>query len=162
MRALWLFVFLVAADSAIAYERHLSPNGKFEAYTTGNFPNGGGMKLFVRRVQAHDPWVLLAQNGRWIDAEWSPDSQFLSVIDHPDGHITDVYVFGVTAANADPPTVALLYGTPNPGTYDVQWDVVEWHAESREIVLKQEVRDQNRDGGDTRCRCQDRGRTAKV
>lgn len=63
MRALWLLVFLAAADTAIAYERYLSPNGKFEAYTTANFPDGGGMKLFVRRVQAHDPGVLLAQNG---------------------------------------------------------------------------------------------------
>lgn len=79
----------------------------------------------------------------WIDAKWSPDSQFLAVIDHPDGHIADVYVFGITAADAHAPTVALLYHTPNALTYDVRWDVVGWHTEKREIVLKQEVRDQD-------------------
>ena len=140
MRALLLLVLLVAAESAIAYERYVSPNGKFEAYTTANFPDGGGMKLFLRRVQAHDAGVLLTQNGRWINAKWSPDSQFLAVIDHPDGHIADVYVFGITATETEPPAVALLYRTPNPSTYDVKWDVVGWNINNREVVLKQDVR----------------------
>jgi hypothetical protein len=39
--------------------------------------------------------------------------------------------------------VTLFYHTPNPLTYDAQWDVVRWHAENREVILKQEVRDQN-------------------
>ena len=145
MRALWLLVLLVAVDSAIAYERYVSPNGKFEAYTTANFPDGGGMKLFLRPAEWHDTntGVLLAQNGRWIDAKWSPDSQFLAVIDHPDGHIADVYVLGITVADGCSPIVALLYHTPNALTYDVQWDVVGWHTEKREVVLKQEVRDES-------------------
>ena len=143
MRALWLLIFLAAADTVIAYEQYLSPNGEFEAYTTANFPDGRGMKLFVRRVPAHDTGLLLAQNGRWIEAKWSPDSQFLAIIDHPDGHIADVYVFGITAADAEPPTVALLYRTPNALTYDVRWDVAGWNTENREIVLKQEVREQD-------------------
>ena len=96
MRAVWLLVLLVAADSAIAYEPYVSPNGKFEVYTTANFPDGGGMKLFLRPVEWHDEGMLLAQNGRWIDAKWSPDSQFLAIINHPDGHIADVYVLGIT------------------------------------------------------------------
>src|SRR6266542_1279876 len=100
MRALWLVLTLLAAAQANAYDRFVSPNGEFEAYTTANFPDGGGMKLFLRRANAPDAGALLAQNGRWIDAKWSSDSHFLAVIDHPDGHIADVYVFGVTAANA--------------------------------------------------------------
>jgi hypothetical protein len=144
MRARWLVLTFIAAAHASAYEHFVSPNGEFEAYTTPNFPDGGGMKLFLRRAHARDTGLLLAQNGRWIDAKWSPDSRFLAVIDHPDGHIADVYVFGVTAANtAAPPTATLFYRTPNPLTYDVRWDVAGWHAEKREVVLKQEVRDQN-------------------
>jgi hypothetical protein len=144
MRALWLVLTLLAAAQANAYDRFVSPNGEFEAYTTANFPDSGGMKLFLRRANAPDAGVLLAQNGRWIDAKWSPDSHFLAVIDHLDGHIADVYLFGVTAANAAAsPSVTLFYHTPNPRTYGVRWDVAGWHAEKREVILKQEVRDQN-------------------
>ena len=144
MRALWLSLTLIAVTTVSAYDNFVSPNGKFEAYTTPNSPDGGGMKLFLRRAHMRDTDVLLAQNGRWIEAKWSPDSQFVAVIDHPDGHIADVYVFGVTAATATAlPTATLLYHTPNPLTYDVKWDVAEWHAENRELVLKQEVRDEN-------------------
>jgi len=143
MRPLWLALTFVAATYASAYEHLVSPNGEFEAYTTPASADGG-MKLFLCRAQARDKAVMLAQNGRWIDAKWSPDSRFLAVIDHPDGHIADVYVFGVTAANAAAsPTVTLFYHTPNPLTYDVRWDVAGWHAEKREVLLKQEVRDQN-------------------
>ena len=102
------------------------------------------MKLFLRRAHASDKGVLLTQNGRWIDVKWSPDSRFLAVIDHPDGHIADVYVFGVTAANAaTPPIATLFYRTPHPLTYDVQWEVVGWHTKEREVVLKQKLRDQD-------------------
>ena len=143
MRPLWLILTFVATTYASAYEQFVSPDGEFEAYTTPASADGG-MKLFLRRAQARDTGVMLAQNGRWIDAKWSPDSRFLAVIDHPDGHIADVYVFGVTAANAAASPIAILfYHTPNPLTYDVQWNVVGWHAEEHEVVLKQEVRDQN-------------------
>jgi hypothetical protein len=110
----------------------------------GKFSRWRWHEAFLRRANAPDAGVLLAKNGRWVDAKWSPDSHFLAVIDHPDGHIADVYVFGVTAANAAAsPSVTLFYHTPNPLTYDVRWDVAGWHAEKHEVVLKQEVRDQN-------------------
>lgn len=82
MRALWFLALLSVASHASAYEYFMSPDGKFEPYTTPNSPDGGGMKLFLRHVQARDTGVLLAQNGRWIDVKWSPDSRFLAVIDH--------------------------------------------------------------------------------
>ncbi|MGH8094387.1 MAG: hypothetical protein ACREIF_13100 [Chthoniobacterales bacterium] len=135
---------LLLAAAQAEYLRATSPNGRFEAYTTANSPDGDGMKLFLRRARARETGSLLCQNERWIDAKWSPDSRFLAVIDHPDGHIADVYVFGVTAAEAAaPPAAVLLYHTPNPLTYDVQWDVVGWDSKLREVILKQEVRDQN-------------------
>lgn len=146
MRAFWLVFIMIGVATASAYDSFLSPNGEFEAYTAPNFPDGGGMKLFLRHAHARDTGMLLAQNGRWVDAKWSPDSQFLAVVDHPDGHIADVYVFGVKAADAAAsPTAILFYRTPKPLTYDVQWGVTGWHLENREVVLKQEVRDQ--DGG---------------
>jgi len=64
MRALWFIVVLSAAAHASAYDHFVSPDNKFEAYTTANFPDGGGMKLFLRRAYARDAGVLLAQNAR--------------------------------------------------------------------------------------------------
>jgi hypothetical protein len=143
MRALCIVALVALTANASGYDTFVSPDHRFEAYTTPNTPDDGA-KLFLRRAHARDTGLLLAQNGRWIDAKWSPDSRFLAVIDHPDGHIADVYVFGVTATDAAaPPTAKLLYHTPNPLTYDTRWDVVGWHTEKREVILKQEIRDQN-------------------
>jgi len=54
-----------------------------------------------------------------------------------DGHISDVYVFGVTAADAGP---TLFYHTPDLHTYDVKWEVAGWDASRRQIVLDKEVK----------------------
>lgn len=98
------------------------------------------MKLFLRRANSRDTGVLLKENNRWIDAKWSPDSRFLAVIDHLDGHIADVYVFGITAANpTGPPLATLFYHTPELRTYDVQWDVVGWLLNTRSIILKKNI-----------------------
>jgi hypothetical protein len=93
------------------------------------------MKLYLRRANSRDPGVLLRQNNRWIDANWSPNSQFLAVIDHLDGHISDVYVFAVAAADATP---TLLYHTPDLRRYDVKWEVADWDVARGEIILRKE------------------------
>src|SRR5882757_173412 len=113
MRALLAMSLLLAAK-VLADEHHFaSPNGEFEAYTIAANDDGTGMKLFLRPANSPNAGVLLRQNDRWIDAKWSPDSHFLAVIDHLDGHMSDVYVFGVTAADADARLVAkLFYHTP--------------------------------------------------
>ena len=69
--------------------------------------------------------------------KWSPDSRFLAVINHLDGHISDVYVFSAGAADAAP---TLLYHTPDLRTYDIKWEVTGWDAERREIILDKEVK----------------------
>jgi hypothetical protein len=133
-------ILLAALHSVDADERLSAPNGLLEAFTTAKEPDGTGMKLFVRHRHSRAPAILLLQNNRWIHAQWSPDSRFLAVIDHPDGHIADVYVFGITAANpARPPIATLFYHTPELRTYDVQWDVVDWLLPARSIILKKNV-----------------------
>jgi hypothetical protein len=65
-----------------------------------------------------------------------PNSNYLAVINHLDGHISDVYVFAVASSNAAP---TLLYHTPDLGKYDVKWEVMDWDVARREIILdKQE------------------------
>ena len=141
MRALLAMLFLLVAK-VLADEHHFaSPNGEFEAYTIAA-NDDGRMKLFLRAADSPNAGVLLRQNDRWIDAKWSPDSRFLAVIDHPDGHMSDVYVFGVTAVDAGP---TLLYHTPDLRTYDVKWDVAGWDVSRRQVVLDKEVKQETPD-----------------
>ena len=130
-------VVLLTADALPAEHQFVSPNGEFEAYTIAANEDGTGMKLYLRHANSGDSGVLLRQNNRWIDAKWSPDSRFVAVIDHVDGHISDVYVFGVTAADASP---TLLYHTPDLHSYDVKWEVTDWDVSRREVVLDKEVK----------------------
>ena len=140
MRALFATVAALLVLTAIAGDHQfISPNGKFEAYTTAANQDGSGMKLFLRRANSRDGGVLLRENNRWIDAKWSPDSQFLAVVDHLDGHISDVYVFGVAAADAAP---TLLYHTPDLHKYNVQWDVTGWDVPRREVILEKVVKNE--------------------
>ena len=136
MRTLVAIFLLLVAEALAGEHGFVSPNGDFEAYTTPANEDGSGMKLFLRLANSRDTGVLLRQNNRWIDAKWSTDSRFLAVIDHLDGHMSDVYVFGVGADDAAP---RLLYHTPELHTYDVRWDVAAWHAGRREIVLDKQV-----------------------
>jgi hypothetical protein len=137
MRALAAISLLLVAEALAGDHGFVSPNGEFEAYTIPANEDGSGMKLFLRLANSRDAGVLLRQNNRWVDAKWSTDSRFLAVIDHLDGHISDVYVFGVGADDAAP---TLLYHTPELHTFDVRWDVSGWHVLSREIVLDKQVK----------------------
>jgi hypothetical protein len=135
MRNLFAISLLFVAEAFAGEHRFTSPSGEFEAYTIAANEDGTGMKLFLHRTNSRDAGVLLRQNNRWIDARWSPDSQFVAVIDHLDGHISDVYVFGV-GANAAP---TLLYHTPDLHTYDVQWEVIGWDVARRQVILEKAV-----------------------
>lgn len=137
MRALVAISLLLVAEALAGEHGFVSPNGELEAYTIPANEDGSGMKLFLHRANSRDAGALLRQNNRWIDAKWSPDSRFLAVIDHLDGHICDVYVFGVGADDAAP---TLLYHTPELHTFDVRWDVSGWHVLRREIVLDKQVK----------------------
>jgi hypothetical protein len=137
MRALLAIPLLFVAEALAVDHQFVSPNGELEAYTTAANQDGTGMKLYLRRANSRHTGVLLRQNDRWIDAKWSPDSQFLAVVDHLDGNISDVYVFSVAAANAAP---TLLYHTPDLHKYDVKWEVTDWDVARRQIILDKEVK----------------------
>ena len=96
MRALLAAIPVLLVAEVLAGQHHfVSPNGELEAYTIPANEDGSGMKVFLHRANSRDAGVLLRQNNRWIDTKWSPNSQFLAVIDHLDCHISDVYVFDV-------------------------------------------------------------------
>ena len=137
MRAVLAIPLLFVTVALANDHQFVSPNGQFEAYTTAGNQDGTGTRLFLRPAGSRATGVLLRQNDRWIDAKWSPDSEFLAVIDHLDGHISDVYVFGVGGAHA---AATLLYHTPDLHRYDVQWEVTGWDVARREVILEKAVR----------------------
>jgi len=138
MRALLAAIAILLVTETFAGEHHfVSPDGKLEAYTVAANEDGTGMKLFLRRANSREAGVLLRQNNRWIDAKWSRNSQFLAVIDHLDGHISDVYIFGVAAADA---ATTLLYHTPDLHKYDVKWEFMGWDVARREVILDKAVK----------------------
>ena len=144
MRAVYFIMLLWCGAlpiTANAYEHFTSPDGKFEAYTTADTEDGHGMKLFVRPSGDSESGILLATNGRWLDAQWSPDSHFLAVGDHWDGHINDIYVFGIRRDTPSSMPKATLYAhSPNVSVYDVQWEVAAWNLRHRDILLKKTVK----------------------
>jgi hypothetical protein len=140
MRALLAVSILFVANTLADDHHFVSTDGEFEAYTIAANDDGTGMKLFLRPANSANPGVLLRQNDRWIDAKWSPDSRFLAVIDHLDGHISDVYVFGVRSVNAGP---TLLYHTPDLHKYDVKWDVAGWDVSQRQVLLDKEAKQES-------------------
>ena len=52
-------------------------------------------------------------------------------------------MFGVRAAKGIQPQITLYYHTPDPSTYDVRWDVLDWRLSKRSIILDKEVSDSN-------------------
>jgi hypothetical protein len=64
---------LLLVAEALAGEHHfISPDQKWEAYTTAANEDGTGMKLFLRPASSQDAGTLLRQNNRWIDAKCLP------------------------------------------------------------------------------------------
>ena len=137
---------LVCVVSAAAHERLISPDKRFETYTVPGTPDGSGAKLFLRATGDSKPGVLLCENDRWIEAQWSPDSRFLAVIDHSDGHIADVSIYHVVPAAAPPGvTRSLRYQSPEPRTYDTKWDVVAWDSKhATATLLRSTLKDKRR------------------
>lgn len=130
--------------STLPYPGLPSPDGRFIAYTIPAYEfddwNIGSM-LFVRLNSPDAPPKCLLENNKWIDVKWSPDSRFLAVIDHDDGHMADVYVYGIAPSTNKIFKTMLYYHTPNPRTYDVKWDVTGWDMKDRSIYLSMYRRD---------------------
>lgn len=124
-----------------AYERFVSPNGRWETYTTANHADGTGMKLLLRRRGGSVSGVEVASNDRWLEARWSPDSRFLAVANHHDGHMCDVLVFGVSHSGPVSPPTASLFACSSGGlTYDLQWKVAGWDLRHRNVLLTKTVK----------------------
>ena len=137
---------LACVASAVAHERVISPDKRFEAYTKPDTADGLGAKLFLRAAGSSAPGVLLCKNDRWIAAQWSPDSRFLAVADHNDGHITDVFIYRIVSAAAPPGvTHTLRYQSSEPRTYDTKWEVVAWDSKhSTATLLRSTLKDKRR------------------
>ncbi len=143
----------------------ISPDKRFETYREPASNNGIGTRMHIRERTDHSKdWVLL-ENARWIDTKWSPDGSFLTVVDHPDGHVADVYIYRlkkrISLADKEPQNqfhilcdkagkiatqlvftnsvLCLCYHTPDLWTHDVKWDVVAWDEAHARVTLSKEI-----------------------
>jgi hypothetical protein len=137
----WAITMLALCTTAVAQDSIPSPDGRFIAYHTPNLRDGLGQRLFVRFARDAAPTRLLLQNDHYtdaIDAQWSPDSQFLAITNHTDPHITVVLVFGIHG-DGQIPDAQLLFVSPEPGAWDIKWFVFGWDISHRSILLEKHV-----------------------
>lgn len=161
---------LSAVLSVVAYGDgvdvlRISPDKRFETYREPAFRSNIGTRLHLRERENHaNDWVIL-ENARWIDTKWSPDGNFLAVVDHPDGHVADVYIYRLMKRDSLPDKEqrnqfhmfchntgklatrllfsdsawCLCYHSPDLWTYDVQWDVVAWDEAHARVTLSRTI-----------------------
>ena len=137
MRALLAIPLLFVAVALAIDHQFVSPNGEFDAYTTAAKEDGTGMKLYLRRANSRAYGRASATEQPMDRCQVVPELTVPCCHRPSDGHISDVYVFGVAAANAAP---TLLYHTPDLHKYDVKWEVTGWNVARRQIILDKEVK----------------------
>jgi hypothetical protein len=127
----------------------LSPNGHFEVYRlpegTGKDANDSlydyGTKLFLRLCGSKKIGILLRENSRWMAALWSPDSRYLGIEDHWDGHGSNVYVYEVgLSEDRRSVTTKMVFQSPEQNAYDLKWFIEGWDPSSHMIHLCREQR----------------------
>ena len=121
MRALFAMSLLFVAK-ALAGEHHFaSPNGELRLHDRGQRGRNGMKALSASRELDRRRRASQTEQSLHPLLKWSPNTlRFLAVMDHLDGHISDVYIFAVAAVDAGP---TLFYHTPGLHRYDVQWEV---------------------------------------
>jgi hypothetical protein len=77
------------------------------------------------------------ESERWVEVEWSPDSHWLVVTDHWDGHGANLQLYSVSAKpkEVEKWEVAKVYATPWPTRYNCRWKFVKWVLSKGFVVL---------------------------
>ena len=126
-------------STAVAQDSIPSPDGRYVADLSRNPTHGIGKQLFRRYADGRESGRFLLANDRWMETQWSPDSRFLAVTNHTDGHISVVLVFGIRSRGTAEPDTQLLFVSPSPGVYDTKWAVSGWDTPRRAIMLEKRV-----------------------
>jgi hypothetical protein len=113
-----------------------SPNGVWLCEIRRQSTQGGN-ELAVRNKKARENEIIVWRSPRWLDAAWSPDSKFLAVTDHYDGHESAVFIFAVP--NIQHADFRLIFQTPRNDDIQAEWSLRNWSVERREVVLNRRV-----------------------
>jgi hypothetical protein len=109
----------------------ISPDSKWIAQIGPG--SQGGQQLTIQDTRGPQPRRILWQSVRWVEVDWSPDSQYLAVTDHYDGHEAAILIFAVpTAVHAD---FALIFQTPREPDSQIAWSLENWDVEKRRVAL---------------------------
>jgi hypothetical protein len=152
LKTLSILLFLLpclaaAKDLDAVWQSVQSPNGLFEVYRLPDYMaedvngkvDGYGTKLFLRKRGDHGQGILLRENGRWMAAQWSPDSRLLGVEDHWDGHASEIYAYKVTLSTDGKTSSHLIFHTPE-NAYDLKWFIEGWGPGKSLLRLRREQR----------------------
>jgi len=127
------FLSLVSTNLCSAIENWVSPDGGVECFTRLGH-RGHGEELWIYKRGRKEKEQMLWASDRWIEVNWSPDSKFLAVIDHYENKESAVLVFSIELKKEGIGWV-LLFQTPMETRVPVEWGVVKWNVDKREIVL---------------------------
>ncbi|RYD22348.1 MAG: hypothetical protein EOP88_08395 [Verrucomicrobiaceae bacterium] len=98
---------------------------------------GGYGNVVTLKALSGSRSVEIHRSDRWVEASWSPDSRWLLVTDHWDGHGANIRVYEVSGNHAAAEwKVREVYATPGPTQYDCKWSLVEWKPENGSVRLK--------------------------
>lgn len=129
---IWLLlVSSLLGKAAEADERLLPKDSPSKKITCRILPAEGGYgNVVVLSDIESGKTIQLYRSERWVETGWSPDSRWLFIIDHWDGHGASLHIFSVP-----PPikgtkewTVPKIYATPWPTRYNCKWKFVKWES----------------------------------
>lgn len=137
----WLVTPLVGAEERD--ERLLPKESPSKAYVCSIGSGKGGYgNVVTLRSSSGNRSVVLHASDRWVEVSWSPDSRWLLVTDHWDGHGANIRIYEVPENSAaEEWKVREVYATPDPTRYDCKWSLLEWKQKGGSVVLKCDYRD---------------------
>ncbi|HJT82313.1 MAG TPA: hypothetical protein VJ719_14050 [Chthoniobacterales bacterium] len=124
------FLVAVAADLNLASDppNVASPDGAW-IVQIGQQPESGGQQVRLRSQAGNE--TVLWKSPRWLEASWSPSSDYLAVTDHLDGHQAAVLIFML-----DEGTFKLVFQTPLDPDIQAEWSLQKWNLRDREVLLR--------------------------
>jgi hypothetical protein len=102
-----------------------SPNKKYICYTVRK--SNGELNLYIQKGKSD---FFLHSTMRSLGVEWSPNSNWLAVIDNYAPSNNQILIYDITMS---PPLE--VYKTPVNYKEDYYWMVIKWNEKNRKIII---------------------------
>ncbi len=139
-----------ATNAPELYWQTNSPLGRYCCEITAGAlgSNQQGQRVYVRSTSNRQKRELVYESPRTVAVNWSPDGQFLAVVDHASGHSSAVSVFGIRAGgDIDHWIVRPVYNSPWPTRAEIFWSFESWNLDDGTVCLQCEFLPEDRSSG---------------